>query len=112
MTDQSPRTTTTREAREARCRALLDEHAASGLSLKRFAASKGIPYTTLISWRKKLRDRDSAPTPPQLLPVKLIDRPAEAAFDLSLPGGRTLRIPPRFSPDALDRLLAVLDARC
>lgn len=112
MTDQSPQPTT-RQAREARYRALLDEHADSGLSLKQFAARKGIPYTTLISWRKKLRDQTSTPaTPPQLLPVKLIDRPADAAFDLQLPGGRTLRIPPRFCPDALDRLLAVLDPRC
>ena len=111
MTDH-PTRSTSRQAREARYRALLDEHADSGLSLKRFAATKDIPYTTLISWRKKLRDRAVTPASPQLLPVKVIDRSIEAPFDLSLPGGRTLRIPPRFCPDALDRLLAVLDPPC
>ena len=111
MTDQSSRTTT-RQAHETRCQALLKEHAASGLSLKRFAATKGIPYTTLISWRKKERDRETTPPSPQLLPVRMVDPAVDSAFDLSLPGGRTLRIPSRFCPDALDRLLAVLDSRC
>lgn len=50
-------------------RELLREHERSGVSLKSFAESAGIPYTTLAWWRTRLR-REGAP---RLVPVHVRD---------------------------------------
>ena len=52
---------------EPQMRELLQEHEGSGLSLQAFAASAGIPYTTLAWWRARLR-RDDAP---RFVPVRV-----------------------------------------
>ena len=41
-------------------RRLVAEHDASGLSIKAFAATRGIPPGTLSSWRHQLKQRDAA----------------------------------------------------
>ena len=47
---------------EAQMRELLREHERSGVSLKSFAESAGIAYTTLAWWRKRLRPGRDAPS--------------------------------------------------
>jgi len=41
-------------------RQLVADHEASGLSIKAFAATRGIPPGTLSSWRHELKKRDAA----------------------------------------------------
>jgi hypothetical protein len=43
---------------------------------------------------------------------KLVERRGAPAFELALPGGRCLRVPSGFDPEALRQLLGVLEARC
>src|SRR5947209_1781656 len=43
---------------ESRYRALLDEHARSGLTQKDFTAKKGMPAITLSWWRHEITHRD------------------------------------------------------
>ena len=52
---------------EARRREILATHERSGLSLKAFADRRGLPYTTLVSWRK----RAATAEPARLVPVEV-----------------------------------------
>ena len=52
---------------EARRREILAAHERSGLSLKAFADRRGLPYSTLVSWRK----RAATAEPARLVPVEV-----------------------------------------
>ena len=95
---------------------ILREHRRSGLSLLAFAHQHQLCYTTLLRWRQRapkyprpaVRRRRIGPgfIPIQIEPVSL-----NADYVLSWPQGRSLRIPPRFDPQTLSRLLEVLEER-
>jgi hypothetical protein len=98
---------------EKDARALLAEQARSGLTLPDFARSKGLSPQRLFWWRTKFARQKAPPAPPTFVPVAVAPPPAAraagtAAFELVLPHGGTVRIPPDFAPDALARLLRVL----
>ncbi len=98
-------------------RALFDEQKRSGLSLKKLAAREGIPYTTLMYWRKRFQTapKKSAapPSAPQLLPVKIKAAASSSeAFELQTPSGFTLRIPSDFCATTLQRILEALKSTC
>ena len=104
----------------------------SGLTAKEFAAETGMNVHTLAHWAWKLgaggdqtgRRRAGTARPAQAW-VEVIARDhgngasppaprssaASSCFELVLPSGRTLRVPPDFDSDALERLLTVVDAR-
>jgi len=71
-------------------RGLLDEQAGSGVSLRAFAAARGIPSGTLSSWRHQLKRRDAearassterAATGPRFVPVSVVGSGPGAATD-------------------------------
>lgn len=88
----------------------------SGLSLLAFARKRGLCYGSLLRWISWQRKGASVPRPPgdgagpRFVPVKIETEGLGEDYVLSLPGGRSLRIPPRFETDSLRRLLAVLEA--
>jgi len=104
----------------------------SGLTAKEFAAETGMNAHTLAHWAWKLGAggaqaprRRAASTQPAHAWVEVITGDhrngaspsappritASSFFELILPGGRTVRVPPDFDSEALGRLLAVVDAR-
>lgn len=107
---------------------LFKEWEASSLREADFLRLKGLHPHTLSRWRKILeRLGISVPTAsqgarpvrvPELVPVRVRREPAsmptpaapEPHFELVFERGRVLRIPPRFESDALQRLLAALEA--
>lgn len=85
----------------------------SGLSIEEFAVRKGIKPKQLAWWRWKLRGTPL--TPPasemQFLPVHVVDAASpqgtEVAFEVALPNGRIVRVPPGFDPAMLESVLSI-----
>ena len=108
-----------RKTTEARWRALVREQEESGETVKGFARSRGLSPATLYWWRSALcrRPRSKAGAP-RLAQVALLSsngdvvRDGSLAFELGLPSGHRLRVPSGFDPEALRRLLSVLEAGC
>lgn len=98
---------------EAKWRRLIAAQKRSGLTVREFAAARGITAATLYWWRSKLR-RDGA----ELVPVEVVDHdeahdddgtPAPC-FELQFDGSMILRVPPGFDEAELRRLLGAV--RC
>ena len=93
---------------------ILQEHERSGLSLLAFARMHGLCYASLRRWRSRPRRRPGVPAPaapqadPRFVPVT-VESEVSGDYVLNLAGGRSLRIPLRFEPDSLRRLLHVLE---
>jgi hypothetical protein len=95
----------------------------SGLTAKEFAAELGVNPSTLASWKWRLGRGEAPPVgkAPETVPPSFVEliaatvptKPAEAVepLELVLETGHRLRIPGRFDPDSLRRVLAVLEAR-
>lgn len=93
---------------------ILQEHRRSGLSLLGFARKYQLCYSTLIRWRRRQSKPAGAPAglpagSPGFIPIEIEPGSLSADYVLSWPGGRSLRIPPRFDPQTLNRLLQVLE---
>jgi hypothetical protein len=99
---------------------LLAEYHASGLSQLAFGRSHGIQQPTLSYWLRTARLRKDKDTEdlPRLVPVKIKSGPTEqsaparSGFELDLPRGLRLWIPPDFDERTLERLLPILAGRC
>jgi hypothetical protein len=101
--------------REERMRELVARCGASELTQKAFAAQEGIPYTTLLYWRRRLvrslgasRSRSAVLAPVRIVPEAPRGRPA---FDVRTPGGAVVSVPYGFDEDELRRLVRAL-SRC
>lgn len=81
---------------------MVDAYRASGLSAPRFAAHHGINYQTLVTWIRKDKQSSTSTTPnsspsgflslvPALIEVSG-NAPADAAMEISLPGGARLSL--------------------
>lgn len=97
----------------------------SGLSATEFAAEVGVNANTLQSWGWRLgaEQRRAVPPAPRVEPLKFVEvaapttegepapsppsLPAEK-LELVLASGLLVRVPTRFEPEALRRLLAVV----
>jgi hypothetical protein len=82
----------------------------SGLSVRAFCARHDLALPSFYAWRRHIQQRDAAAG--TFLPVQVLceDEPSPAnTFEVVLPRGRTLRVPPGFDAAALRQLLAVLD---
>lgn len=89
-------------------------------SLAALAARTGVAPGTLSWWRHELRHRDraraeSGTAMPALLPVRVLGAspptaPARATiYEVSLAGGRVLRVPSGFEPEAVRALVAAVE---
>lgn len=94
---------------------LLEQQAASGLSVTEFASRVGLTAWTLYQWRRRLSasvDMESA-TPPELIEVGIAG-PRRCIGDgmvLRLGDGRrSIEVPPGFDGDELRRLVSVLES--
>ena len=96
---------------ESRWRSLIREQEKSGLTVREFAARRGIAAGTLFWWRSRLRSRQRS----QLVAVEVVDHEAKDAavsgmFELGIDDRLTLRISAGFDAGELRRLVQAL--RC
>lgn len=89
---------------------------ASGLTAREFAQREGFREQSLAWWKWKLGgavSNSAVSAPTTFLPVHVVDispPPASAAeaFEVALPNGRVVRVPPSFDDATLERLLAIV----
>jgi hypothetical protein len=110
-------------------RRLLTEQVRSGLSLRAFAAVRGVPAGTLSSWKHQLKKRDAearasrrsppraTPPGPTFVPVSVIastpveaeqgppQLPTPAVYEVLLGAGRALRVPHDFDEQRVAALV-------
>ena len=116
MKRQSSQSRITRRHRTPKEKAeIFRAHRRSGLSLLAFAGKHGLCYASLLRWRSRQRKGANAQVPPdtgedpRFVPVQIQSEALTGDYILGWPGGRSLRIPPRFEADSLRRLLDVLE---
>jgi hypothetical protein len=97
---------------------ILREHRLSGLSLLAFARQRGLCYSTLLRWRRRVSglEAEAVDVRPRVpvagfVPVELEESPPGREFVLSWEPQRRLRIPPGFDPAELRQLLEILGVR-
>jgi hypothetical protein len=111
--------------RERYWSALIEDRAASGKSLRDFAAEKGVVASTLAWWGSEIKRREACraghslprrpekkPKPIPLVPVTLAESNDCSVFEVALPSGAAVRVPATFDTDSLRRLVAVLEETC
>lgn len=95
---------------------LLEQQAASGLSVYQFAERAGMSPWTLYEWRRRLSgSTDSGPeaAAPKLVEVAITrSEPVTVAWMVVRlgDGRRSITVPPGFDSDELRRLVAVLES--
>lgn len=100
--------------REANARRVLARWEASGLSQVAFCRSEGITTVTLARWRREFGDESKPPeSPVRFVKVEVGGGAGSAVIEVDLASGHRLRVPPGFSAEDLERILAVLERpRC
>jgi transposase len=89
---------------------------ASGLTAREFAEREGLREQSLAWWKWKLGSavsESAVSASTTFLPVRVVDIspvpvPAAEAFEVALPNGRVVRVPPSFDDATLERLLAIV----
>jgi transposase len=82
----------------------------SGLSVKTFCARHALAQPRFYFWRRELERRDASAA--TFMPVHVVAEPSpcpDNALEITLAGGRTVRVPPGFDAATLRQLLAVLE---
>ncbi len=120
MRSSNPRSRSRRHFTRDDRRRLVDAWRRSGLTQTQFANEHGIGPSYLSRWKKEFPESDvtgeagPAPLPVHVIGVERGDVAAvQEPFEVRLPSGVALSIPPRFDRASLEALLAVLEfARC
>ncbi len=114
--------------KEAFWRLVVDEHVASGLSVRAFCQSKVVSEASFYFWRRELarRDREASlpPDTPAMLPVRVFESEQARALtpeandrvsefesplvEVSVPGGFTLRAAAATNADHVTAWLAAI----
>lgn len=107
---------------EARMRRLLAVWKRSGLSLRKFGELKGLTYTTLVYWRRKLHPQTSEKKGPaaqgsssRWLPVRVVPSPipgadGQATYEVRLANGVRVGVNTGFDAEELTRLVQALSS--
>jgi|SRR5215471_16522616 len=95
--------------KEQQWRRRIQQWQQSGLSVQAFCTLHELAPASFYAWRRLIGQRDAQTGP--FVAVQLVGDEQPSAgqpFEVVLPGGRTLRVPPRFDQVALRQLLLVL----
>lgn len=104
-----PRATST--DRERQWREILERWKRSGLNGRAFCRRERLKEPAFFFWKRQLRLRGLMPAAKvNFVPLKLSAKPL-GFFDVTLAGGRSVRVASDFDPVALARLVAVLEGR-
>jgi transposase-like protein len=98
---------------EAKWRAIIGEQERSGMTVREFAARRGLASGTLFWWRSRLR-RKRRPADAALVPVEVLDSAADGSrsIELLIREDVLLRLPHDFHEADLRRVLGVLGKPC
>jgi len=95
--------------KEQQWRRRIQQWQRSGLSVQAFCTLHELTAASFYAWRRLIQQRDAQAGPFVAVQVVGDEQPtAQRPFEVVLPGGRTLRVPPGFDSAALRQLLAVL----
>jgi len=106
--------------REKEWRLIFDRWKQSGLAARAFCQRENLSGNLFYYWKRRIRLRDEAvtkakrPVKPKVRPVRFVPvhvTPAPCLFEVTLAGGRTVRVSSNFDDKALARLMAVLEHR-
>src|ERR1700693_1654667 len=95
--------------KEQHWRRLIELWQSSDLTVQDFCACHQLTPASFYAWRRELQQRDAANT---FVPVRVLadDQPAYGTpIEISLAGGRYVRVTPGFDPATLRQLLQVLE---
>lgn len=100
-------------SRAAEMRRVLSRWEGSGLTQREFAEREGVPYTTLLYWRRRTSGRSAASgkrAAPVFTPVRVVSEEPRTLGVLQLrsPRGVVVSVPGEVPTEALRRLLEVL----
>lgn len=98
----------TTRAEEARHRRLIRAQVESGLSHEEFCRREGVSLHAFRTWKYRRQSACPVEGRPRLIPVRLVSA-SDAAIELELVKGRTVRVRPGFDEATLVRLLAALE---
>jgi transposase-like protein len=93
---------------------IVDEWRGSGLGVRAFCRERGLSEHSLYAWRRRLGDGKPArrATRAAFLPVRVVSRGAPAGgIEIELPSGRVIRAGAGVEPEALARVVSLLDPR-
>jgi transposase len=96
--------------KEQEWRQRIREWRQSGLTVRGFCARRGLAQPSFYAWRRELARRDAES--PAFVPVQVVghtDVAGNAALEVVLGGGRTIRVAAGFHAATLRQLLAVLE---
>ena len=93
---------------------VLDEFDRSGLTQVRFAAEHGIAFATFRYWLRRRKSAAGRAVSRRFVPVRLpiIDPASEPMLEITLGGGRRVRVPASFDPDVLAAMLRAIESSC
>jgi len=100
--------------REQYWRRVIREQTASGLSISAFCREREVSPASFFSWRRRLTADDGAgkEVAEKFVPIELGANTSlaagQAGFEVALPNGLCVHVPPQFDADALRQLLDVL----
>ena len=99
---------------EVEARGMLGAWKRSGVSIEKFAASRGLTPQRLYWWKRKLRfGVAEKPRPPQLVPVRLAESRSEARrgepVTVLLRSGHMLKVGRDFDETAFARVVSILE---
>ena len=98
------------EARRRLIESLLAEREETGESYRELEERSGIPAPTLAWWQGRRRNHFAQKIElVEIDPVRIDATPA--VLEIALPDGVVVRVPPRFDPELLGAVLALLRAR-
>lgn len=93
---------------------ILAAYEASGMTQTAFVAERGLALSTFQLWRRRQRESPSASVADPMAPsfIEVVADPLapdeQDGFELRLPNGVQLHIPPRFHEQSLKTLLEIL----
>ncbi len=93
---------------EADAREVLGALASSGQPVAVFAASHGLDPQRVYLWRRRLARGEHTTFREVVVRPSMSGAATAPPFEVILPSGPTIRVPPSFDADALVRLLHVL----
>jgi len=97
--------------RERYWRQVIRDQAASGLSISAFCREQEVSPASFFSWRRKLAAGGREEVSGKFIPIELAPPASlvrQPGFEVALPNGLRIHVPPQFDAGALRALLAVL----
>lgn len=103
-----------RSDRAAYWRGVLDAWRRSGMSVAAFCRRRDLAEPTFYAWRRRLKRAGPPSAPaPAFVPVRIVPTPApfagRAIVELTLRGGRVMRVHADFTPHSLAALAAAVE---